>query len=328
MLTSTEYTRGPSSSYAPERRDGNPSERRGRAAHPAGVSGRSLDKRTLLPKRPGGSATQWLGSHYKGTGETVWRLSMSIPGGFWRCPCGGLGRAEEPYCLYCGEFRSGGNDVDHARRAAARARTQVRRYCKANRIRRMWTLTYARARWERAAVVRDVLTFAERMRVRFGDVAWIAALELHPDGHGWHVHFGLPARFFDHAEMTALWRHGFVQFSDGPWSEKGVGGHELARRLSGYLAKYLVKDCQEDGSGHRWERKRGEHRYLVAQGHAVVCRQRRVDTLSQVYRVSRLWHQGASLGGQYGPNSVAVREFSSAEWDGWRGPPVLVLWEV
>jgi hypothetical protein len=289
--------------------EGDPSSERGRSPV-------LLDKGTLLVKPQVVGSRHWRIGAYDAAGEYVVTLAGSRRGGFWRCPCGALGGPEDVFCTACGEYKAGSTPQENARRAHSRARAEVRRYCAANQLTRLWTLTYREATFDRRRVVLDVEAFCRRLRAQFGDLPYVYVLELHPSGHGWHVHFGLPARFFAHKTMGKLWGHGFVQFADRT-SERAMKPLGRARKLARYLAKYLVKDFQRDEAGHVYERVRGEHRYEVAQHFAVVCRRRRVDTLAQAERLVRWW-----------AGEVSLERSSSAEWTDYRGTACYVYREA
>jgi len=293
------------------------------AVRPPGEHGHSseggrpllLDKGTLLVKPQVVGSGRWRIAAYPAAGESV--VTCGSGGktagvsGLWRCPCSALGQPADIFCKRCGEFRSGSTPEENARRAHSRARAEVRRYCAANQLTRLWTLTYEHGTFDRRRVVRDVEAFCRRLRARFGELPYVYVLELHPGGHGWHVHIGLPARFMAHKVMGELWGHGFVQYADR--QAKGMKTVGRARKLAGYLAKYLVKDFQRDDQGHVYRRAPREHRYDVAQGYAVVCQRKRTDTLAQADRLVR-WIMG--------PGTLDL--VKSSTWTDYRGPACFV----
>lgn len=179
----------------------------------------------------------------------------------------------------------------------------MRRYAVANGIRRMATFTYRDGTTDRAQVKRDWAAFARELKVRWPELAWVRVLELHPSGHGLHVHAGLSRGFPDERRTRALarlWGHGFV---DVRKIRSKRGGHEDARAAARYLAKYATKDRATTA---------GEHGYEVAQGHQPV-----------VVRL-RAWDAGgarqaaiAAMGGE-----VPAYEWTSDESASWTGPPV------
>jgi hypothetical protein len=90
-----------------------------------------------------------------------------------------------------------GNPPDAARssaEASRRARAKLRRYCTANGLNRLGTLTYAGEGCHDARVLRgDVSEFFRALRsgLDAGPIPYAWVPQLHPGGHGWHVHFGL-----------------------------------------------------------------------------------------------------------------------------------------
>ena len=187
-------------------------------------------------------------------------------------------------------------------RQRRRAKGRVRRYAIANRCTRLWTFTYARATVDRGKVKADWARFARELKALAPGLAWVRVLELHPGGHGLHVHAGLSG-YVPKKKLAALWGHGFV---DARKIRTKRGGGEDARQAARYLAKYATKDA---------EAAPGEHSYEVAQGHQpVVLRLRAWDRLDAWRRVV------GAMGG----------EVPSYEWDcqgepDWRGPPLVFL---
>ena len=115
--------------------------------------------------------------------------------------------------------------VQNDLRSARRAKKELRLFIVANVLTRMWTLTYAEEHWDRDVVIADVNDWLQRLRV-YLDCTFPAAyvLELHPEGHGIHVHVAMESRFILHPEMQRLWGHGLVQYSDGNKAIKRIRG--------------------------------------------------------------------------------------------------------
>lgn len=191
---------------------------------------------------------------------------------------------------------------------ASRARARVRRYCVRNMLTRMWTFTFADAVHDRAVALAAMQEFVRLLRDHFGEpFPYLYVFELHPKGHGWHVHLLTQSRWVKKDTMQRLWGHGIVQYSDGP-KRHGRSKREVARGAARYAAKYVGKDI-EGGL------ERGVHAYEPGQGF-------------QPERVSRL---AVSMRSGVG---VAVRAFDgvapsslwdSAESEVWSGPPVITL---
>ncbi len=144
--------------------------------------------------------------------------------------------------------------------AARRARGKVRRYCAANRLNRLGTLTYRGAGLHDPARLRDdVGVFFRRLRGSVGErfpYLWVP--EWHASGHGLHVHFAV-GRWVAHGDIKTAWGHGFVHIKllgDLPVGSGSLGEARLAAR---YLSKYVGKALHQDHPA-------GLHRYEVAQG--------------------------------------------------------------
>jgi hypothetical protein len=142
-----------------------------------------------------------------------------------------------------------------------RARAKFRRYAKRNRLRKMWVLTFTEATWDRALISGLVNELMVKWRSFYGGHAFPYAyvLELHPSGHGYHVHVATPLGFMDKNALQKMWGHGVVWFSDRK-APKGTSARKQSEILSYYLAKYLDKSFDDES------RRPGEHRYEVAQG--------------------------------------------------------------
>jgi hypothetical protein len=106
-------------------------------------------------------------------------------------------------------------DVDHdraAQEAARRARANVRRYCAANRLNRLGTLTYRGSGCHDPAQLRqDVAGFFRDLRDGLGGdgLPYLWAAEWHKTGHGQHVHFAV-GRYAPRRVIERSWGRGFV----------------------------------------------------------------------------------------------------------------------
>jgi len=205
---------------------------------PVRSTGTELDTATKLVQTPG--RTGWWLTVYPTAGEA---------GGSFRYENRGRGRTE-PY-----EEEPGRSE----REAARRARGHVRRFCSANRLNRLGTLTYrGEGCHDPYRFRRDVGVFVRRLRQGVGveRMAYLWVPEWHPKGHGLHGHFAV-GRYVRRGIIEQAWPHGFVHIKLIGDLPVGSGGLAEARQAGRYLGKYVSKD-PASGSGL--------HRYEVAQG--------------------------------------------------------------
>lgn len=152
-------------------------------------------------------------------------------------------------------------DPERARREAARrARAKVRRYCAANRLNRLGTLTYRGSGCHDPAQLRlHVGQFWRDLRTAIGGrpLPYVWVPEWHKTDHGLHVHFAV-GRYIKQSLIEQAWGRGFVgikRLNDLPVGS--TSWHE-ARKAAGYLSKYVTKTFDQDLGGL--------HRYEVGQG--------------------------------------------------------------
>ena len=158
-----------------------------------------------------------------------------------------------------------GHAADPARarvEASRRAKGKLRRYCAANRLNRLGTLTYRGAGCHDQRQVRaHVGEFFRLLRAEMGGkpfpYAWVP--EWHKTDHGLHLHFAV-GRFIKRSLIEASWPHGFVHIKVIGDLPVGAGLLGEARKAAGYLGKYVAKSFADD------RRIDGLHRYDLAQG--------------------------------------------------------------
>jgi hypothetical protein len=206
-------------------------------------------------------------------------------------------------------FEGAGGRPDPGRasaEAARRARGKLRRYCAANRLNRLGTLTYAGEGFHDPSALRlHVAAFFRGLREGSGGerMPYVWVPQWHPGGHGLHVHFAV-GRYVPRRLIEDAWGRGFVHIkllSDLP---VGSGRLAEARKAAGYLARYVGRDLDDE------QRPAGLHRYEVAQGFQPDKLHVYGGTAEDVIeRASR--HFGAA----------PQRVWLSAETEGWRGPP-------
>jgi hypothetical protein len=193
--------------------------------------------------------------------------------------------------------------------AARRARGRLRRYCGANRLNRLGTLTYAGDGLHDPVELReDVAGFFRRLKVGLdGGLPYVWVPEWHKSGHGLHVHFAV-GRYVPRGLIDDRWGHGFVHIkllSDLP---VGSGSLEESRRAAGYLSKYVTKSFV-DG-----EPIFGLHRYDIGQGYKP--RSIRVHGVSEQDLIEK---SSAIMGAK--PSRI----WTSREVEVWKAPPSLWL---
>jgi len=190
---------------------------------------------------------------------------------------------------------------------ARRARGRLRRYCAANRLNRLGTLTYAGEGCHDPLAVREHLgAFFRSLRRQLGGQAlpYAWATEWHPGGHGLHVHFAV-GRYVRRSFITTAWPRGFVHIKLLGDLPVGFGAFEEARLAARYLAKYVGKDAGE-------RLPRGLHSYEVAQGF-----QPRLEVITGRSAGEVVRHASDQMGAQ---PSHLWRSMGVADW---YGPPAV-----
>lgn len=176
-------------------------------------------------------------------------------------PTAGEGGGSFRYARPC---RPSGGPPDPERsatEAARQARTKARRYCAANRLNRLGTLTYAGAGCHDPRELRGhVAGFFRTLRGELGGapLAYLWTAEWHKTGHGLHVHFAV-GRYVPRHLIERAWGRGFVHIKLLGDLPVGSTSLEESRQAARYLSKYV-------GKAFDARRVRGLHRYEVAQG--------------------------------------------------------------
>ena len=189
--------------------------------------------------------------------------------------------------------------------AARRARGMVRRFCTANRLNRLVTLTYSGEGCHDPKALRvDVAEFIRELRRLLGGepfpYLWVA--EWHKTGHGLHVHLAV-GRYVPRRLIEEAWGRGFVHIKLIGDLPVGSGTLEEARKAGRYLGKYAGKDF-----GHG--RVAGLHRYEVAQG---------FQPRSELVLAPRLQEAVERASERMGKEPSY--RWSSSDVEGWDGPP-------
>jgi len=219
-------------------------------------------------------------------------------------------------------FPAGGGDGERAAaEGARRAGVKIRRYCAANQLNRLGTLTYEGSGCHDQEQVRaDVAEFFKRLRrgieanylpLRHGAtrerMPYLWVPEWHSRGHGLHLHFAV-GRYIPKGVIEEAWPHGFVKIKLLSNLSTGSGALEEARLAARYLAKYASKQLDDE------QRRFGLHRYEVAEGFQPVAVLLRGHSPEEV--IDR-------ASAQFGRKPKYVSH--SADWKDWRGPATFTV---
>lgn len=169
----------------------------------------------------------------------------------------------------------------------------------------MWTFTFKTAQWDKKLVKSHMNAFLMRWRMLNGGkpFPYVYVIELHPEGHGYHVHVGVPGGMFtDFFQLRRVWGHGRIRFDQN--SRHSGESRNDARRLAIYLSKYLAKDVNDDHA-------KGEHRYEPAQGFDVETTRRWFPSLREADTFLRFRVRGEKFD----------QVWSDYQIEDWMGPP-------
>lgn len=156
-------------------------------------------------------------------------------------------------------------------------------------------------------VVELLQRFTRRVRLELPHVVWLAVLEWHPGGHGWHVHL-VVNKYVPKAKIQEMWLHGYVDVRRITVRGDSASRQAVSKAAS-YLAKYVSKDPPPGAPPHA----PGDHRYLRPLGLSVT---ELVAEGSYEEMVALAW--------QYFPAGVGWI-WHSRQDQTWRAPPVLVM---
>lgn len=193
--------------------------------------------------------------------------------------------------------------------AGRRARARLRRYCAANRLNRLGTLTYRGAGCHDPETVRDDLgEFFRALRAGLGGrpLPYVWVPEWHKSGHGLHAHFAV-GRYVKRSLIEQAWGRGFVHIKLLGGLPVGSGTLAESRIAAGYLAKYVAKTFTDPTASVL-----GLHRYDVAQG----------------FQPLSVPLAGTSVEDVLGQASQLLGASPEVEWlsstvEDWQGPPAV-----
>lgn len=291
--------RQPCDPHAPGRPSGRPRLDKGtKLVRPVGL-GKPTNRGVVNRREPAG----WRARIYPTAGEAV--ISFKPSARFDTAPTWDASNG------YAAEPALDDGTIDHNQlRAGRRAKAQLRRYCAANEINRLVTLTYAPPFCTDPKQLRsDLGQFFRRLRIELGQkLPYVWVPELHKDGQRFHAHVGLN-RYVRKDLIAACWPHGFVDVRRIRVRHgNGAGDLAKSRQAANYLSKYVAKTFEAS-------RPVGFHRYEVAQGF-----QPAEDLLVLPSEAAARAWVIAQLGGT-APSFV----FNSDDLDDWTGPACRVL---
>jgi hypothetical protein len=201
-----------------------------------------------------------------------------------------------------------------AKEADRRARAELRRYCVANRLNVLWTLTYAVEPDDWEKVWEDIEAFRKRLWAHLGRrIAMVTVIEQGSENGRLHVHFTVGERL-EWSDVGRIWGHGFVQFQRIKTRKNQrttLSRSDQARVIAGYLAGYLIANGKkvhaQDGRSFHGKR------FSTTRGFSPGCNRVRVESIDQAL---------ALVYGTMGPTPSYL--WSSSDLEDWDGPPVWV----
>lgn len=156
----------------------------------------------------------------------------------------------------------------HCARAAGRAKTRVRKLCKAMGADTLLTLTYRFNETDLARVKRDLKEFNRRVLRVLPSFRFVGAFERQKRG-AWHVHMataniprffiqkaanGAPIKVKSYDLLRAIWR-GVTKDRGGAVNVKRNARGKTPAGIASYISKYIAKDFEIG--------QRGSNRYAV-----------------------------------------------------------------
>lgn len=154
------------------------------------------------------------------------------------------------------------DEISSIARSAKRAEKNIRRLVNCNRLRYMWTLTFAPPSEENAGkwkcvdieqqrnistVKRLFRNFYLTLQRKFPGIKWLVVYELHDSRQTssmkrgtWHIHFATDC-FLDFHLMVKIWKHGISRGDDFAKPKKGVRNGPV-QNPGAYMSKYIGKN--------------------------------------------------------------------------------------
>lgn len=158
-------------------------------------------------------------------------------------------------------------DADNVARSARRAKTEVRRRCKAMGLDTLLTLTYRSNVQDEALCKRHLEAFVKRMRKLIPGFRYVAAFERQERG-AWHIHMAIhrvQSHFHERGVrvksfnvVRSLWRSVVGDLGGNvDIQRRQKSARKTIAQLAAYLSKYMTK-AYADGDAHskRWTASR------------------------------------------------------------------------
>lgn len=150
----------------------------------------------------------------------------------------------------------------HAERAARRAKTKVRRVCKAMGVDALLTMTYQANQTDLSLCKSHMKEFVRRVRRLIPGFAYVAAFEQQERG-AWHVHMAIHSLPFkltwegvkvkSYGVIRAIWRRVVGELGGNiDQSRKKRHARKTPAQMASYISKYMLK-AYEDGD--KWSNR-------------------------------------------------------------------------
>lgn len=150
-------------------------------------------------------------------------------------------------------------DEKNKERSARRAKTKVRRLCKAMGVDALLTLTYRENQQDLEVTKKHMKEFVRRVRRLVPGFAYVAAFERQKRG-AWHIHMGIHALPFNlpwagvkvksYSVIRAVWRAVVGDLGGNiDQARKKRYSRKTPAKMASYISKYILK-AFEDGEEH------------------------------------------------------------------------------
>lgn len=148
--------------------------------------------------------------------------------------------------------------AQNVQRSARRAKTKVRRLCKAKGLTTMLTLTYRENMQDRERMSRDFDVFMKRLRRVVPDLQYVCVFERQKRG-AWHAHIAVPRVLSHYVSrgtlvksfdlLRSLWRAVVGQDNGNVDVSRNKRVARSSAKLAAYITKYVSKSFGEMADG-------------------------------------------------------------------------------